>query len=131
MGAVWHIVVDRIDRHLSRSRKTDFARSDCAEASRAASGLIGLVPPRSARAFRAVRGRRRFCPPLCGIVRLLEKSPARPAEDTMSNAETELSDEQSRQVAETIREEIARRRLSRQALAEQAKLSLSTLEKAL
>src|SRR4051812_42056143 len=49
----------------------------------------------------------------------------------MSIPENELSDEQSRQVAETIREEIARRRMSRQALAEQAKLSLSTLEKAL
>jgi len=33
--------------------------------------------------------------------------------------------------AETIREEIARRRISRQTLAEQAKLSLSTLEKVL
>ncbi|MBK3661390.1 helix-turn-helix transcriptional regulator [Bradyrhizobium diazoefficiens] len=43
----------------------------------------------------------------------------------------QLSDEQSREVAEMIREEIARRRISRQALAEQAKLSLSTLEKAL
>lgn len=43
----------------------------------------------------------------------------------------QLSDEQSREIAETIREELARRRLSRQALAEQAKLSLSTLEKAL
>jgi transcriptional regulator with XRE-family HTH domain len=43
----------------------------------------------------------------------------------------QLSDDQSREVAETIREEIARRRISRQALAEQAKLSLSTLEKAL
>ena len=42
----------------------------------------------------------------------------------------QLSAEQSRQVAETIREEIARRRISRQSLAEQAKLSLSTLEKA-
>jgi transcriptional regulator with XRE-family HTH domain len=49
----------------------------------------------------------------------------------MSIPESELSDEQSRQVAELIREEIARRRISRQALAEQAKLSLSTLEKAL
>jgi transcriptional regulator with XRE-family HTH domain len=49
----------------------------------------------------------------------------------MSNPESELSDEQSRQVADLIREEIARRRMSRQALAEQAKLSLSTLEKAL
>jgi transcriptional regulator with XRE-family HTH domain len=43
----------------------------------------------------------------------------------------QLSAEQSQQVAETIREEIARRRISRQALAEQAKLSLSTLEKVL
>src|SRR3954453_22243056 len=49
----------------------------------------------------------------------------------MSIPESELSDEQSRQVAETIREEIERRRMSRQELAEQAKLSLSTLEKAL
>jgi transcriptional regulator with XRE-family HTH domain len=49
----------------------------------------------------------------------------------MSNPDNELSDEQSRQVAEAVREEIARRRMSRQALAEQAKLSLSTLEKAL
>ncbi|WP_198399858.1 helix-turn-helix domain-containing protein [Bradyrhizobium yuanmingense] len=43
----------------------------------------------------------------------------------------QLSDEQSREIAETIREELARRRMSRQALAEQAKLSLSTLEKVL
>ena len=49
----------------------------------------------------------------------------------MSIPESELSDDQSRQVADLIREEIARRRVSRQALAEQAKLSLSTLEKAL
>ena len=43
----------------------------------------------------------------------------------------QLSDEQSREIAETIREELARRRISRQTLAEQAKLSLSTLEKVL
>src|SRR6186997_2001622 len=43
----------------------------------------------------------------------------------------QLSAEQSRQIADTIREEIARRRISRQSLAEQAKLSLSTLEKVL
>ena len=49
----------------------------------------------------------------------------------MQTPDKQLSDEQSRQVAETIREEIARRRISRQALAEQAKLSLSTLEKVL
>lgn len=49
----------------------------------------------------------------------------------MPTPDTQLSAEQSRQVAETVREEIARRRISRQALAEQAKLSLSTLEKVL
>src|SRR6201996_100159 len=49
----------------------------------------------------------------------------------MSTPDKQLSDEQSRQIAETIREEIARRRISRQSLAEQAKLSLSTLEKVL
>src|SRR3569833_2192371 len=49
----------------------------------------------------------------------------------MSVPESELPDEQSRQVADLIREEIARRRMSRQTLAEQARLSLSTLEKAL
>src|SRR5512138_1096893 len=49
----------------------------------------------------------------------------------MPTPDTQLSPEQSRRVAELIREEIARRRISRQALAEQAKLSLSTLEKVL
>jgi transcriptional regulator with XRE-family HTH domain len=49
----------------------------------------------------------------------------------MPTPDKQLSAEQSRQVAETIREEIARRRISRQSLAELAKLSLSTLEKVL
>jgi transcriptional regulator with XRE-family HTH domain len=49
----------------------------------------------------------------------------------MSAPDKQLSAEQSAEVAETIREEIARRRISRQTLAEQAKLSLSTLEKVL
>jgi transcriptional regulator with XRE-family HTH domain len=49
----------------------------------------------------------------------------------MQTPDKQLSPEQSRQVAELIREEIARRRISRQTLAEQAKLSLSTLEKVL
>ena len=49
----------------------------------------------------------------------------------MTTPDKQLSAEQSRQVADTVREEIARRRISRQALAEQAKLSLSTLEKVL
>jgi len=49
----------------------------------------------------------------------------------MNGPDKQLSHEQSREVAEKIREEIARRRISRQALAEQARLSLSTLEKVL
>jgi transcriptional regulator with XRE-family HTH domain len=49
----------------------------------------------------------------------------------MPTPDKQLSAEQSLQIAETIREEIARRRISRQSLAEQAKLSLSTLEKVL
>src|SRR3954454_23140612 len=52
-------------------------------------------------------------------------------EVTMQTPDKQLSAEQSRQVAATIREEIARRRISRQHLADQAKLSISTLEKAL
>src|SRR5258705_12274984 len=50
---------------------------------------------------------------------------------TMPTSDKQLSAEQSRQIADTIREEIARRRISRQSLAELAKLSLSTLEKGL
>jgi transcriptional regulator with XRE-family HTH domain len=49
----------------------------------------------------------------------------------MLATDKQLSDEQSRQVAATIREELARRRISRQSLAEKAKISVSTLEKAL
>ena len=42
----------------------------------------------------------------------------------MPTPDKQLSAEQSRQIADTIREEIARRRISRQSLAELAKLSL-------
>jgi transcriptional regulator with XRE-family HTH domain len=45
--------------------------------------------------------------------------------------ETKLSDEQSRLISAQIREELARRRISRQLLADRAKISISTLEKAL
>src|SRR5690348_6467974 len=51
--------------------------------------------------------------------------------ESMPTPDQQLSAEQSRQISETIREEIARRRISRQSLAEQARLSLSTLEKVL
>src|SRR4029453_1548582 len=50
---------------------------------------------------------------------------------TLANSEKQLSDEQSRSVAALVREELARRRISRQHLADQAKISISTLEKAL
>src|SRR3954462_15382330 len=43
----------------------------------------------------------------------------------------QLSDAQSRAVAALVREQLARRRISRQHLADQAKISISTLEKAL
>src|SRR5215471_12888177 len=48
-----------------------------------------------------------------------------------ANSERQLSAEQSRAVAALVREELARRRMSRQQLADQAKISVSTLEKAL
>ena len=48
-----------------------------------------------------------------------------------ANSAKQLSDEQSRSVAALVREALARRRISRQQLADQAKLSISTLEKAL
>lgn len=46
-------------------------------------------------------------------------------------SDKQLSDELSRSVAALVREELARRRISRQHLADQAKISISTLEKAL
>lgn len=46
-------------------------------------------------------------------------------------SDNQLSDEQSQIVATQVREELARRRISRQQLAEKAKISISTLEKAL
>jgi transcriptional regulator with XRE-family HTH domain len=45
--------------------------------------------------------------------------------------QTELRDAESQAIALRLREELARRRISRQALADMARISLSTLEKAL
>lgn len=45
--------------------------------------------------------------------------------------ETELPEAQSRVIAQAVREALARRRISRQALADLARISISTLEKAL
>src|SRR5215467_953487 len=47
-----------------------------------------------------------------------------------ATSDKQLSDEQSRAVAALIREQLARRRISRRYLADQAKISISTLEKA-
>ena len=47
------------------------------------------------------------------------------------NADAELPDDQSRAIAQAVREALARRRISRQALADAARISISTLEKAL
>jgi transcriptional regulator with XRE-family HTH domain len=49
----------------------------------------------------------------------------------MLASEKQLTSEQSRMVAATVREEIARRRMSRQQLADRARISISTLEKTL
>jgi transcriptional regulator with XRE-family HTH domain len=49
----------------------------------------------------------------------------------MSQHDAVLSDQLNLRVAERVREEIARRRISRQHLADEARISLSTLEKAL
>src|SRR5262249_39916191 len=70
---------------------------------------------------------------LCGFVRACPSAivPDALTGMTMQTPDKQLSDEQSRDIAALIREEIARRRISRQTLAEQAKLSISTLEKAL
>jgi transcriptional regulator with XRE-family HTH domain len=48
-----------------------------------------------------------------------------------SLSEAELPEDQSRSIASAIREELARRRISRQFLADEARISISTLEKAL
>src|SRR5438309_3790273 len=67
------------------------------------------------------RGQLTDCAEMCGYVRLVG--------GRVMNAE--LSVEGSESVAMVVREELARRRLSRQWLADEAKVSLSTLEKAL
>ena len=67
----------------------------------------------------------------CGFVRICadrDRAP-RPVKETVS--ETELPEAQSRAIAQAVREALARRRISRQTLADEARISVSTLEKAL
>src|ERR1700687_1804379 len=65
---------------------------------------------------------------MCGFVR--HRAKARTGAMMLTSDKT-LSDEENRSVAAIIREELARRRITRQLLADQAKISISTLEKAL
>ena len=69
----------------------------------------------------AVRNPLTKCAEMCGDVR----------RDGAESMQSELSIEGSESVALLVREELARRRLSRQWLADEARVSLSTLEKAL
>ena len=87
--------------------------------------MFGIVQPRSAGLRLAGGGSVRICEGLCGDWSGSSRG------DDANVPEKQLSAEQSRQVAGTMREEIARRRISRQQLADQAKISISTLEKAL
>jgi transcriptional regulator with XRE-family HTH domain len=88
----------------------------CTHAKRAASVFAGLV--RQGRA-----GTNRGCADLCADVRIgTERSPV---------TEHNLSEQQSHLIANRIREELARRRMSRRGLADLAKISISTLEKVL
>jgi transcriptional regulator with XRE-family HTH domain len=88
--------------------------------------MIGLVQPRSGAERHGRDGFVRVCAGLCVWYTRDNQNGV-----TMPTPDKQLSAEQSRQIADTIREEIARRRISRQSLAELAKLSLSTLEKVL
>jgi transcriptional regulator with XRE-family HTH domain len=67
---------------------------------------------------------------LYGYVRICAEHPWEGPPMSLAG-ERDLSDTESRSVAAIIREELARRRISRQHLADQAKISISTLEKAL
>src|SRR3954447_7538333 len=92
--------------------------------------MIGNVQPRLARRTAAeatVSGFVLTCPPCYTGGR--GAGPEMQTQDKL--ADKQLSDEQSREIAETIREELVKRRISRRALPEQARLSLSTLEKVL
>src|SRR5881394_827548 len=68
---------------------------------------------------------------MCFFARPVANLPGHASGGTMQAPDTLFSEAQSRQIAALIREELARRRISRQQLADQAKLSISTLEKAL
>src|SRR5690242_920503 len=82
---------------------------------RTATSKIGLCLPLQAAACRHGE-------PLCGNVRRCTDAPMHDPDPAVADADD---------IAQRVREEIARRRISRQALADMARISLSTLEKAL
>jgi transcriptional regulator with XRE-family HTH domain len=84
--------------------------------------LIGLTADRECLKSRAAPGYVWVCADLYGRLSGL-------ALDTLETSE--LPEAQSRELAAKVREELARRRMSRQRLADEAKISISTLEKAL
>jgi hypothetical protein len=81
--------------------------------------MIGLVQPPPSAARRCRGGFVRVCDGLCVCY-----TGADQAGVTMPTPDKQLSAEQSRQIADTIREEIARRPNSRQSLAELENLSV-------
>src|SRR5579859_3610384 len=93
-----------------------------ADGPRGVSVLFDLVPQWCGAVRLALSTHVRICEELCG---------ARPEQREGVVSDSNLSDELSRQIADQIREELARRRISRKGLAGKAKISISTLEKAL
>ena len=89
------------------------------------SGEFGHVPhcPSAPR----IADRRRGAA-LCGSVRICAGGRSKRMTSTTDKV---LTDGESRTIAAAVREEIARRRISRQYLADMARISISTLEKAL
>lgn len=67
---------------------------------------------------------------LSGFVRICGAG-ATPHDPQMTSPEAELPEAHSRSIAQAVREALARRRISRQRLADDARISISTLEKAL
>ena len=93
----------------------------------AAHALVRRRRPRRERLSRSCSaGCRRSESGLCGFVRRCTDQ-----DKKASVTEQNLSDQQSRLIADRIREELARRRMSRRGLADGAKISMSTLEKVL
>ena len=95
-------------------------------ASRAASGGFRRLRPEPVTLRLAAEGGARLLLRVSAFVRFCPVPPL-----SLPPPDADLPSDQSHGVAERIREELARRRWSRETLAHQARISLSTLEKAL